>query len=341
MSPRRPNPPPWGSETPTVRLFEPEDHDSTERLWSEVFHRTRSEALSRWLYDEHHAGPALRAVAVANGQIVAHAALLLRRFVFAGTPLQGGMSVDAMTAAPWQRRGLNRRLWALLEGEFVRRDLAWIYGFSNENSTFGAQTYQNRIPIRPFPLLVRPIVNPRSVLARLKPHIWEELAHPAHLPLDWSQVGSDWRGEDRLRPVLDPAYGVWRYGRPGGRYRWASVGQRDRPTACGAVAFRHQLGVRAAFLMDTVAETADAYLTLIVELIRVSADAGAWVMTALAIAGTPEYAMLKKLGFVAVPDRLKPERISLSVRWLDSALPQRLREDPRMWQIGWSEHDLL
>ncbi|NUN16194.1 MAG: GNAT family N-acetyltransferase [Myxococcales bacterium] len=334
----RPQP---GDHKPEVRLFTAQDAESTETLWSAVFHRTRSKNLWRWLYDENPAGAALRAVAVVDGQVVAHAALVPRRFVFAETLLNGGLSIDAMTAVSWRRQGLNRRLWAVLESEIVRHNLAFIFGFSNENSTAGAQTYQGRQPIHPFPLLVRPIVGVRSTLAMCRPTSWNDPASSERIPDDFFHVGSDWRGASGLRPVVDKTYALWRYGRPDGLYRWASVVHSGRTVACGAVAFRRQWGLRAAFLMHTKAETALAYQALVGKLIRRSTDAGAVVMVALAHFGTAEHRALQKVGFISVPDRLKMEQISLSFRLLAPANQAGVTLDPKLLQIGWAEHDLL
>lgn len=317
-----------------VREAIEDDVPHIEALMLAGFGVVRAPGTWRWLFRETPGGAGRSVVAVAAGRVVAHAGTVTRPLVD-GRPIRAAQSVDMVTAPLWRGQGLQRRLWGLLCELHVRDRVELVYGFSNERSTPHVLR-RGRTPLGAVPLVARPLAPPCGP-PRLPP---APLAAPPSLPvgsppslgalspLGGGAVGGAW----------DAATLAWRYARPGGE-RFAHVVRDGLGVAAwGACGIMRRRGLRVALLMHRLAGTEEALAHLDRALLAEARRRGCRVALALAWPGTPDRERLRARGFVAVPDRLSPERLVFGVH-VSAGAPYRLLA-PAGWRLSWADHDL-
>ena len=324
----------------TIREATPEDAGAIASLFQRVFHERRTEEYLRWAFQESPAGPGHVVVAVAEGQVVAQAATITRQMVVAGRLTLCGQSVDAMTDPRWQRQGLNQRLSATLFDLHERDGVDYIYGFSNRNSTHTVLTHQGRVPLEPFPALVRPLRilrRPwRVVVRRDRPLD----AGPCTVPDD---AGPLWKAERRqigVSVVRDVPYLRWRYRRPGGVYIPVELREAGRLRGFAILGLRTQMGMRTAFVMEALAEPG-ARRQLLGAIVDAASSADCDAVSALSFPGATDRRAFLRAGFVPIPGALNPEDIVLSIRRGGGRAFEAPVLEPSAWRLSWGEHDVL
>jgi len=150
----------------------------------------------RHVYLNNPAGQTIVMLARDRGIVVGHSAILTRRIHAFGRQGLAGHSIYAMTRPEWQRKGLNRIL--ANEARRLGRERGFLvtYGFTNEQSTPVFIKYQDGQPVRPFPVMMRPLRPVRAGLALGKDRVLRALSRPpratneAHPSVDDSGTGT-------------------------------------------------------------------------------------------------------------------------------------------------------
>lgn len=320
------------TQPPRIREATAADVPGIEALMLTVFGVARPPGMWRWLFRETPGGPGRSLVAVSDGRVVAHAGTITRPLVDGPRALLAAQSVDAMTAPPWRRRGLQRRLWERLDALHARDGVGLVTGFSNEQSTRAARG-RGRLLLEPFPLLARPLLPCGGALCGgtvAPPEDVGSLIHAAGV------AGAP--GGRSVGAAVDAASLGWRYGRPGGEYVAREVREGGRLVAWGAVGVVRRRCVRVALLMHRLAASPDVLARLDRALLRAARSLGCRVALGLAFPGTSEREHLRSLGFGSVPHRLSPEHLSFGIRPLEIAEYRLLA--PESWRLSWADHDL-
>jgi len=352
-----------GAVAETIRDFVAgRDEAGCDALWERCFGRARGGQTLAWLFREGPAGPCPRAVAEAEGRIVAHCGVAALRFQIEGEELAGGYSVGAMTDPAHQGRGLYVRTAEHLYARLEREGYGLVAGFSNANSHRLHVTRLGRAPIRPFPWcihLVRPIAAGvallRGRLGGREPTLPE--TPPAErcdgdiavrpCSVDDPRLDALWaraREEIRVGAVRDAAYARWRYAsRPEAGYcAWLAVrGERPVAWAVGrALALR---GLAAGFLMELLVAPGE------VEAGRSAVRAfeawlrarGGQIANALMPAHGASAAALRRCGYRRVPERLHPQIVRLSALGLGPLHGRPTLADPAAWWLSWGDTDVV
>ncbi len=331
--------------------------------------------LSAWrhLNIEGPGGPSLILLARVDGVVVSHMALLPRRIRAFGGEDVAGHSLDTMTHPEWQRRGLMRALAERSIREARARGFIVTYSVANQQSLRGMVAYEQRTPLGPFPVLVRPVrvlrAGWRALRARVRGGAARDdsvvecaSAGPARdrrgraaladaVP-QWSAPRFDQRHTalfdevENLPPIAvlrDAAHLTWRYPATADSPYW----QRDVVDARGVAAtvvvrVASLAGVRLIFVMDWHWRrgAADAARQLMHDVVEFAARADADGIAALAAHRSAQRRLFRRLGFLPVPELAFPSTPRLSVR------PERHDDiarwvDPANWYYTWGDGLLL
>lgn len=315
----------------------------------------------RHLFVDNPAGEPILVLARDRGTVVSHVALLPRRIVAFGREGLAGHSIDAMTLPAWQRHGLNRTL--AREARRLARERGFLitYGVSNEQSTHGILKYQDRLSVRPLPVMVRPVRSVRAAIAlsvNALHLLWTRSQSRSSAPHDeaaplsgWSAPRFDERYSELFRAaeslpaialVRDAAQLAWRYP-PGSPYLQRHVVAGDRLDACTVVRIASPFGFPLAFIMEWFWRSGqrDEGLRLLRETVRLARSAGAVGVAALAMPGTLSRRLLRRHGFLAVPDVLFPETALLSARPEEESGATARWLDPSHWYFTWGDGTVL
>jgi len=326
-----------------IREARVEDGDAINGLFRDVFQKERSLSTWKWLYHETPGGPGHAVIAIHNDTIIGHAGTIRRRVQVGEHSLIAGQSIDAMTHPQHQKKGINQRLNEALSELHQEKDVALVYGFSNRHSTPGVIQHQNRVPLAPFPVMVRPLRWFRLPLRALQRRERNPAPQPIEFPSGLDQLWQSNREIHEINMVRDHAYFGWRYARPKGSYRTVQIRQGGVLNGFAVLAFRTQMGLLTGFVTDVVVreDKPEHWDELMNGLMTTAQESDCDMISALAFESTSAHAAFRRAGLRFVPEKLNPEDIVFSVR--DNQSQNRIQPltKPSTWHLCWGEHDLL
>jgi GNAT superfamily N-acetyltransferase len=333
--------------------------------------------LQQWkhLYLGNPAGKPFIVLAWAGGTVVGQAALLPRWMQAFGRVGLAGHSIDAMTRPAWQRKGVSRALAAEVRQLAREQGFLATYGVSNEQSTHGILKYQERRAVRPFPIMLRVLKPAGAALALGRwlvqrgrngrfastppdcavagPFGWTSPSGALEATAGWSAPAFDERHTrlfeeaDAIPPIAlvrNAAHLTWRYPQTGKALYFQRELSRD-DTLLTSVTIRvvDLYGLRLVFVMEWFwRSTARAEGgALMREVVRFARTAGAHGVTALAAPATVQRQMLRRLGFVSVPEWLFPKPVVLSVRQEAAGEEEVGWFDASNWYLTWGDGFVL
>jgi GNAT superfamily N-acetyltransferase len=347
-----------------LRDFVPgRDDAAVEALWGRCFGRPKGGQTVAWLFREGPVGPCPRSVAELDGRMVAHAGVAVLRFQIAGGEGLAGYSVGAMTDPAVRGRGLFVRTAEHLYQRLAQSGFALVAGFSNARSARLHTQQLGRTPIRPFPWCVRvlrpvgaglAIVGVGRSASRTEAPLAEwpsssassgvrvEPCSPDDPRIDavWEQA----RREIVVGAVRDAAYARWRYAsRPDAGYRAGLALREGRPVGWAVARLLPLRGLRAAFLLDLLADPEDrAAGTALLDAIDVWARAaGAHVVSALRPGHGAVRALLARRHYLPIPERLHPQTIRFSVKGFGRFASEPRLTSPEAWWLSWGDTDVV
>jgi predicted N-acetyltransferase YhbS len=338
--------------------------DETEILacLERCFGLRRSPTWWHHLHTANPAGPAIVAVVRAGQRVVSHFMVVPHRMQAFGRIGTAGHCIWSMTHPEWQRRGLLQQT-----GDAALRTATaegWLasYAFANAQAqpAFIRQFRHHAIP--PFPLMIRPLRPVRALLQLLRGRIAQVVERPgvsdeaAPLPINppagWDRPAFDAR-HDRLFQaaadlppvalVRDAAYLGWRYPtEPDSPYWHRNVSDGSDLAASAVVRVAPQFGLNLAFVMEwhwAAGRRRDGG-ALMREVGRAGRRAGAHGVAALAMPGTPQRRVLRRLGFIGIPETFFPTTIVLTARPEPEDNPNAWFT-PASWYLTFGDGDLL
>ena len=355
--------PPAGSlESLNIRAFRLGDEPAILDCMRECFGEAPDLAAWRHLHFANPAGPPIVWLAWSGQTVVGHVALLPRRIRAFGQEGLAGHSVYAMTRPAWQRRGVSRTLAAEAWRAARARGLLAVYGFANEQSLAGILGYQGRQAVGPLPVMVRPL-RPVGAAARLAYHRLRARpgAGPSGTPVGglerpppgWTRSAFDhrhtalFRGTGSPAPVAvvrDAAYLAWRYrSTPDTPYLQRDVASGKKLAATVVLRLARRFGLDLAFVMEWSGppEWHGPTIDALRHAIALGRDAGVHGVAALARRGSPERRMLRRLGFLGVPETLLPGTVCLTVRPAPELELDGRWHAPAGWYLTWGDGLLL
>lgn len=311
-------------------------------------------ALPVWrrLFLDNPGGTAILILARKKEVVVGQAAILPKPIAAFGHHGLAGHSIWLMTRPEWQRRGLSRTLAAFAENIARERGLLAIYGFANEQSHHGIDKYQGRRPLKPFPLMLRPLSPIHAGVSLVRKRLGVEGEPPPVLDApSWSKPAFDdrhtalFQQAQRLPSIAvirDRAYLSWRYPSVADSlYR-----QHDSVTASGLegtviVRATQQAGLCVIAVMEWLWTSEASAGKLMREVVQLARSARAHAVVALAMPGTAQRQRLHRLGFVGIPNMFLPEPTTLMVCRLGPSPDEALWLMPSNWYLTFGDGTLI
>lgn len=344
-------------------------------VWGVEHHHNKA-AYFDWLYQRNPAGPGSGVLLTSGGTAVGFLGLTARQISYRGEKLRVAHGVDYMVD-PKLRSGLSGPYAFRILARWVKTARISGYrfgmGFPNESSyRIVAHPKLRWNSVFSPSLMVRPLSNVRfhtsplkgmpaplltmgsRMLAqfctlaalgrrsRIPGRAVETETFDARFDTLWAEVSSDlgiatWRDSEYLN---------WRYtNHP--LYSYYKFAWQDGEKLFGFIVTSHReiFGIPTLLVVDVLALDTPCPITdaLLLEAIAQAARSGCQMVVALAVAPSPLYRALRRVGFQRVPHVVNPKPFvlythDLGYQDLQTALP--LVNDPRGWHVCWGDMDV-
>ncbi|MCW6511338.1 hypothetical protein [Lichenifustis flavocetrariae] len=353
-------------ETYRPGLDDAEVLDLRARVWGADHPHTTMAFLS-WLFQKNPAGPGSGILLRRHGALIGFAGLSPRSAIKDGRTFKVAHGLDFMVD-PAATKGLSGAYAIKVADAWAKLASADRYAFGvnfpNANSyrllTSARLGWRRVLAPR---LLVRPLPGLRlteGLPTRIPPGLaaiggdiaaralglYAALARGGEKParlvtdFDWLRGG----GSDKTRGIAflrEPATLNWRYREhPAYRYRiFAHDG--DTGSASGLVTSPRTLfGVESSLIVDLVGEEQpDACLALVSSAVADAKTQGASIVGALACAGGLLDRVLKRLGFIPVPERFNPKPFYMVAHPLAASTDAAFAGAE--WRFAWGDTDVV
>ena len=319
----------------------------------------RLDAL-RWQYPENPTGKILVELAISEDRIAAIYAVQPAGVRVDGVRRFAAQSVDTLVDADFRGRGLFTTM-AESVYERVRQDGGlFVYGFPNANSAPGFFRKLQWSSLDPVPFLVRPLRTAGlasrlpfgKLLGRLpdvRLPIWgPRLAEPLELRA-LAEIGPELdRLWDRFAAQVTVAvdrssdYLRWRLSKPGESYECLGVFEGAELVGFCAYTTVDKHGGRIGYVVELLYEPTRHRVgaALLAESLRRMAADRADMALAWCFSHSPNARAYAKVGFVPLPERLRPIELHVGVRVLDESLRDVLT-DQGNWYLSYCDSDTV
>lgn len=348
------------SGCPVVRAYEDGDEHALVRLLGTPLGMDIALEHWRWKLRDRPSEVANVWLAAVDGAAVFHYGGIPLRYSVNGSVATAMISVDAMTAPEFRRRGLLTQGVTRAFAEWRAHGVAFTLGLPNERwgSRTAAAGWQ---PLFPLQWLVRPLrpevfaarrfglpwLRRASLLSRAWGR-WLQNRLQQDPKVEFRQVSRDHGGFDELwqrcrsdamfSTVRDSAWVQWRFlSSPTRKYQVVLAYRNGAAVGYRATYVSKTEEKTSAFLAEIVAPRDDeaARDTLLADAVASAHESGADILAALAVPGTALYATLRRAGFMRGPAfevHVAPFAADLSM--------ERLR-NPQSWSLSGAEFDVL
>ena len=348
------------SECPVVRPYEDGDEHELVRFLGGPF--AHDAGLEHWRWKLRHSPSATANVwlAAAAGKAVFHYGGIPLRFALDGPVVTAMISVDAMTAPEFRRRGLLTEGATRAFAEWQAHGVAFTLGLPNERwgSRTAAAGWQSLFPLQ---WLLRPL-RPELFAARrfglpwlrratVLSRVWGRwLANRLRQDpqIEFRKVVRAGDSFDRLwtRCATDAMFSVvrdgswvqWRFlSSPARKYDVVLAYRNGEAAGYRAMHVARTADKTSAFLAEIVAPRSDqgAQDSLLAGAIATAYDAGADVLAALAVPGTTLYTSLRRAGFLRGP------AFGVHIVPFAARLPMDRLRRPENWRLSGAEFDVI
>jgi hypothetical protein len=347
-------------ECPVVRAYEPGDEHSLVRLLGGPFAQTGGLEHWRWKLRHWPSDAANVWLATSKGEAVSHYGGIPLRYSLDGSAAGAMISVDAMTAPEFRRRGLLTQGVTRAFADWKAHGIAFTLGLPNAQwgSRTAAAGWQ---PLFPLQWLVRPL-RPEVFAARrlglpwlrhagVVSRLWQRWMRNRPRPdsqVEFREVTKADYIFDRLwergassagfSVVRDSAWVQWRFlASPARRYD-VVLGQRNgTPVGYWATHVAKTDDKTSAFLAELFVPERDeaARESLLAGAIARANEAGADILAALAVPGTTFHASLHRAGFLRGP------AFGVHIVPFAAALPLERMRRPASWHFSGAEFDVI
>jgi GNAT superfamily N-acetyltransferase len=307
--------------------YRPDEEDAVLDCMLVCFGREQESERWRHLYGKNPFGRPIRFVARERGLIVSHAAILPRKFTAFGKQGLAGFSTGAMTRPEWRRKGLSRILVAKAQKIAERRGFFMLYSTPNNYNIGNALKYQGRRVVGSVAVMLRPIRPFRTgfLIVQRKLLGGQKTSSFSSIPNSWMRPAFDdrhsklFREADSIPPisvVRDSTYLSWRYpAKQHSPYLQRDIKIRDSVEATIVISTSLQFGIPLVFVMEWLwkREKCSKALQLMHDAIHFARSVDAYGVAALAMPGTVERGLLRRLGFIWLPQVFLPQTATLTV----------------------------
>jgi GNAT superfamily N-acetyltransferase len=269
-------------------------------------------------------------------------------------------SVDTLVDADFRGLGLFTKMAAAVYQRVREREGAFVYGFPNGNSAPGFFNKLEWSSLDPVPFLVRPL-RTAFLASKLPLGRLSSRAPDLRLPIRGPRLQSaqELRRVKEIGPELDQLwerfaskvtiavdrsadYLRWRLDKPGEHYERLGVYEAGQLVAFCAYKVVDKHGGRVGYVVELLHGPAhhEAGAALLAECLRRMASDGADAALAWCFRHSPNARAYWKVGFMPLPERLRPIELHVGVRPLDDSL-SGLLSDRRNWYISYCDSDTV
>lgn len=319
----------------------------------------RIEAL-RWQYADNPTKELLVDLAVSEERIAAIYAVQPALFTVRGSRLLAVQSVDTLVDADFRGRGLFTKMAASVYERVRQRDGAFVYGFPNGSSAPGFFNKLGWLSLDPVPFLIKPLRTafmaskvpfgdwlrrlpdlrlPVST-RRLQPG--QELRPVTEFGLELDQLWSRFSSDVQVAVDRGADYLRWRLAKPGVHYESLGVYEDQRLVAFCAYTTADKHGGRIGYVIELLHDPSHAQTgaDLLAECLRRMAADGADAVLAWCFRHSPNASAYSKVGFLPLPEKLRPIELHVGVLPLDESLTGVL-SDRRNWYMSYCDSDTV
>ena len=357
-----------------AREYEAGDESAIGALWRAAFPdddevgRTELEYWN-WQYRDPPAGFARIRVAVADGRIVGHYAVIPVAMQVEGKHVCGTLSLDTMTHPDCQRQGILTKLASEVYDELGRAGLPITYGFPNENSV-GALTKTLgwhyvcalRVYVKP---LHADVIAERLLPGGLLGSMAKPLAHlgatligrpssvpePARNNMRWlERFSSDadelWQAvynRSKIALTRNADFLNWRYPQnPLRGYRILAYEEQGQLLAYAVLRCMEQFGLRGGMIVDLVGHPTrdDALATVLAAAEEYFRQEDMDLAACLMHGDRRTVQSLRRSGFLPAPGRAFKEW-HFCVRLNDSSTDADCIADADRWYVTFGDTDVI
>ena len=319
----------------------------------------RVDAL-RWQYLENPTDELLVSLAMSDDTLAAIYAVQPARVRLEGSRRLAAQSVDTLVDSEFRGRGL---FTTMADAGYRRtRDAggAFVYGFPNGNSAPGFFGKLGWLSLDPVPFLVRPLrtaflasklpLGPlgkklpdlRLPVGRYTPRANQELRALTELGQEIDSLWERFSREVLVAVDRSAEYLRWRLRKPGECYECLGLYEDDTLAAFCAFTTVDKHGGRIGYVVELLHEPGrpDVGATLLAEGLKRMAASGADAVLSWSFPHSPNRAAYSRLGFLPLPERLRPIELHVGVRPLDESLADLLgrRES---WYLSYCDLDTV
>jgi GNAT superfamily N-acetyltransferase len=356
-----------------AREYQPGDERGIIALWTAAFpdgERGRADLQYwHWQFCDPPAGSARIRVAVVDGTVVGHYAVIPVPMQIKGEAILGTLSLDTMTHPDYQRQGILTTLASELYAELGRDGFPLTYGFPNENSV-GALVNKLRwayvcsLPVYVKPLragaVIERILPNRLLAAALRPFARLGLALVCRPTAVANQARRSIRRLEQFDTRADELWQIacdrqkialtrsaahlnWRYFRnPLREYRVVAYEEREQLVAYAVVRSMEQFGLRGGMILELIGRPGreDALQAVLAAAEEHSRREGMDLMACLLHGDGRVTRLLKRNGFLLAPKRSFKEWY-FCVRVNNDSVDSNWSADPDSWYVTFGDTDII
>lgn len=353
----------------SIRAYRDGDEEGIYELWKAVYpseQRTRNEWMKwwHWMYKENPAGDGLIWLAEANGQIVAHHALIPVRYKVGEKIVLGSWGMDAMTHKDFRRQGIFETISNELLANAARIGIDIETGFPNKFSFPGLtnklgwrKVTSTSVALIPFSwentlrmkvnnkLISKITASGASIIykAYYRNHraswshnlITTNITHfDDRFDKLWLKVASQFP----IMVVRDKKYLNWRYKIPGTQYVTLTA-EKDSEIQ-GYLILKNDIfkDTKVSTIFDMISESEEVMSFLVSEAVRVSKQKGIDFLIYSFVADRTYNRVLRKNGFMFLPI-IKGVKFCLFSN--STQINGTIISDPQNWLVQTADSDAI
>jgi hypothetical protein len=269
-------------------------------------------------------------------------------------------TVDILTDERYRGQGLFVRLAREGYARWEENPFSFTYGFPNDKLANSYYTKLGWANLDPVPFMVRPLRTgyflrrlpkvgraigaidiplPRPGAVALEP--FETLEEVREFGAEFTDLWRTFSAGVGVAVDRTAEYLSWRLGKPGEAYRTLAMRGRDRELL-GYVTFclKGKHGGRIGYIMEAMSrpDRPDVAKRLLGTAVRTLAQEGGDAILAFSLEHSPTHPAFRSVGFLPLPERLRPIRIHFGAKPLDEA-DRSLLADRRSWYISYLDSD--
>lgn len=344
-----------------LRAMEARDADLV--AFGECFERNagrRQLDVLRWQYLQNPTRELLVDLAFSDQRIAGIYAVQPAFVSVRGERMLAAQSVDTLVDADFRGLGLFTRMANSVYRRVREREGAFVYGFPNSSSAPGFFNKLGWLSLDPVPFLVRPLRTSFLVsklpfvrrLSRLpdlsvpirapKLSATQELRRVTDFDSDLEALWERFARDVVVAVDRSPQYLRWRLGKPGERYECLGIFEAGQLVAFCAHTTVDKHGGRVGYVIELLHDPGrhETGAALLGESLRRMAADGADAVLAWTFGHSHNARTYSRVGFMPLPEKLRPIELHIGVRPLDESLTEVL-SDRRNWYISYCDSDTV